>query len=90
MSTTPAQRQLIQRFKQLGSAYGRNRDLITVGAYAKGSDPRVDEAIEYWPAMLGYLQQDASQPVSLAQSIAELNELFREKSTGRQEGPARA
>jgi flagellum-specific ATP synthase len=78
--TTPPQRELIQRFKQLSSAYARNRDLITVGAYAKGSDPRVDDAIEHWPAMLRYLQQDASQPVSLSQSVAELGQLFRREA----------
>ncbi len=43
--TTPEQQQLIRRFRQLNSAYAQNRDLITIGAYAKGSDPRVDEAI---------------------------------------------
>ncbi len=78
--TTPAQRQLIQRFRQLSSAYSRNRDLIAVGAYAHGSDPRVDEAIRHWPAMLGYLQQDAGQPVTLAQSVSELEQLFGEQA----------
>ena len=43
--TTPEQQQLIRRFRQLNAAYAQNRDLITIGAYAKGSDPRVDEAI---------------------------------------------
>lgn len=81
---TPAQRQLVQRFRQLSAAYARNRDLITVGAYAHGSDPRVDEAIRYWPAMLGYLQQDAGQRVTLEQSVTELGQLFDEASSAAQ------
>ena len=47
--TTPEHQQLIRRFRQLNATYAQNRDLITIGAYAKGSDPRVDEAIQYWP-----------------------------------------
>lgn len=39
----------IQRFKQLTSSYQRNRDLINVGAYATGSDPLLDMAIQYYP-----------------------------------------
>jgi flagellum-specific ATP synthase len=83
--TTPAQRERILRFRQLSSAYARNRDLITVGAYAQGSDPRVDAAIKHRPEMLKFLQQEATQRVSLAQSIAELERLFRDDGavTGR-------
>jgi flagellum-specific ATP synthase len=40
--TSPEQQQLNRRFRQLNAAYAQNRDLITIGAYAKGSDPRVD------------------------------------------------
>jgi flagellum-specific ATP synthase len=74
--TTPEQRQLIRRFRQLNAAYGQNRDLITIGAYAKGSDPRVDEAIQYWPAIQKFLQQDGDESISFAQSFAALKGLF--------------
>jgi flagellum-specific ATP synthase len=74
--TTPEQRQLIRRFRQLNAAYGQNRDLITIGAYAKGSDPRVDEAIHYWPAIQKFLQQDGDESISFAQSFAALKGLF--------------
>ena len=74
--TTPEQRQLIRRFRQLNAAYAQNRDLITIGAYAKGSDPRVDEAIQYWPAIQKFLQQDGDESISFAQSFAALKALF--------------
>ncbi|MEI6721782.1 MAG: acyl-CoA dehydrogenase family protein, partial [Betaproteobacteria bacterium] len=35
----------VRRFRSLYSRYQRNRDLISVGAYAAGSDPRLDEAL---------------------------------------------
>jgi flagellum-specific ATP synthase len=74
--TTPEQQQLIRRFRQLNSAYAENRDLITIGAYAKGSDPRVDEAIQYWPQIQKFLQQDGNESISFAQSFAALKALL--------------
>ena len=68
--------ELIRRFRQLNAAYAQNRDLITIGAYAKGSDPRVDEAIQYWPAIQRFLQQDGDESISFAQSFAALKALF--------------
>ena len=76
MVTTPDQQQLIRRFRALNAAYAQNRDLITIGAYAKGSDPRVDEAIQYWPAIQKFLQQDGNESISFAQSFAALQALF--------------
>ena len=74
--TSPEQQQLIRRFRQLNAAYAQNRDLITIGAYAKGSDPRVDEAIHYWPAIQKFLQQDGDESISFAQSFTALQALF--------------
>ncbi len=47
----------VRTFKQLLSSFQRNRDLVSVGAYAKGSDPMLDKAIALWPQLEGYLQQ---------------------------------
>jgi flagellum-specific ATP synthase len=74
--TTPQHRELIRRFRQLNAVYSRNRDLITIGAYVKGSDPRVDEAIQYWPGMLRFLAQDALEPISFSQSLEALQQLL--------------
>jgi flagellum-specific ATP synthase len=46
-----------RRFKQLYARYQRNRDLIAVGAYARGSDPVTDQAIARYPDMEAFLQQ---------------------------------
>jgi flagellum-specific ATP synthase len=68
---------LIRRFRQMNAVYSQNRDLITIGAYVKGSDPRVDDAIQYWPAMVRFLQQDANAHVTFAQSLDALEQLLR-------------
>jgi len=62
--------------KHLYSTYMQNRDLISVGAYEKGSDERIDASIEAMPAMEGFLRQDMNTPQSLEQSLSDLRELF--------------
>ncbi len=47
----------VRNFKQLLSSFQRNRDLVSVGAYAKGSDPMLDQAITLWPQLEAFLQQ---------------------------------
>jgi flagellum-specific ATP synthase len=71
------QLQKIRRFRQLLAAYSSNRDLINVGAYHAGSDPKIDEAIGFQPALMQFLQQDMNQPVTLAQAQKELAALLK-------------
>ncbi len=66
---------LANRFKQVYSTYQQNRDLITVGAYRKGADARVDQAVEQWPKMLDFLRQDMYEPVGIERSYADLTQL---------------
>lgn len=65
-----------QRFKKLYSTYEQNRDLISVGAYQKGSDARIDEAIDYHPRLMEFLQQDMNQSVLFSQSLGDLKQLI--------------
>jgi flagellum-specific ATP synthase len=39
------------------AAYARSEDLIRIGAYQKGSDPVLDNAVQILPAVNGFLQQ---------------------------------
>ena len=43
---TPEQARAVARLREIYSNYRRNEDLITIGAYRRGTDPRVDEAID--------------------------------------------
>lgn len=73
---TPEHLAAVTRFRQLNSTYQRNRDLITVGAYAQGSDPRIDEAINAYPRILDFIQQDMRTAVNFGQSIHDLASLL--------------
>jgi flagellum-specific ATP synthase len=66
------QLELARRFRQITALYEHNRDLITIGAYQRGSDPRIDNAIARWPQIEGYLRQDMRERVSLGASTAQL------------------
>jgi flagellum-specific ATP synthase len=75
--TTPEHQQLARKLKQLYSRYERSRDLISVGAYAPGSDPLLDEAIRLHPRIIAFLQQDITQKCSISESLDGLRALFQ-------------
>jgi flagellum-specific ATP synthase len=66
------------RFRQTVAAFEKNRDLISVGAYRRGSDPSIDYAIEKYPEILRFLQQGAKDKSSLEDSKAQLFNIMRE------------
>ncbi|WP_421254383.1 flagellar protein export ATPase FliI [Aeromonas sp. 600948] len=57
MVTSPEHMELARTLKQFYSLYQQNRDLITIGAYSQGSDPRIDRAIIQKPYLDQFLQQ---------------------------------
>jgi flagellum-specific ATP synthase len=77
---TREQLDLANRFKQVYSTYQQNRDLISVGAYRRGADPRVDQAVEHWPRMLEFLRQDMYEPLGLERSVSDLRQLVTQFS----------
>ena len=68
----------VRWFRQLYAVYQQNRDLITVGAYTPGSDPRVDEAIQMHRPMMDFLAQGMNEAVSWEDSRAELEVLVEQ------------
>ncbi len=70
---TPRERlDLAMKFRQVYSTYQQNRDLIAVGAYRRGADPRVDLAVDAWPKIVEFLRQDMYEPVGFERSQADL------------------
>jgi flagellum-specific ATP synthase len=69
----------VQRLRQLVAAYQSNRDLIAVGAYQPGADPRVDEAVARWPRIIEFSRQDVHQASDIADSRTALAQLFEDK-----------
>ena len=72
----PAQFDTVRRFKQMLSRYQRNRDLISVGAYAAGHDLQLDQAIALYPKLEAFLQQGMDERTDYAASVARMAGLF--------------
>lgn len=79
---SPEHIQLVHRFKQIMSTYQRNRDLIAVGAYQRGTDPTIDDAIERYPWLESYLRQGVDTPVSFDQAFNELKAILEANTHG--------
>jgi flagellum-specific ATP synthase len=77
-----SQLELARRLRQTTATYEHNRDLITIGAYQRGSDPRIDNAITRWPQIESYLRQDMHERVELTASISQLALTMAEAPAG--------
>jgi flagellum-specific ATP synthase len=74
--TDPAWRERIRNLKRLMAAHSAQRDLIAIGAYQRGSDPAVDEALARWPAILQFLGQDVTEAADVEASRTALAQLL--------------
>ena len=59
------------------ATYRRAEDLINIGAYAKGSNPKIDYAISMIDKLNEYLRQPVKERASLAESADALAGLFQ-------------
>lgn len=80
--TKPEHQQTARSFKRIYSTYQQNRDLISVGAYVKGSNPQIDEAIRLYPSLTQFLQQGINEPVDFAQSMHDLTAVMENAAGG--------
>jgi flagellum-specific ATP synthase len=78
---TEQELELTRRFKLRYSRYQRSRDLISVGAYVRGGDPELDDAIAIYPRLEIFLRQQMNEQVSVAESREQLNALVGDEST---------
>ena len=70
------QQQRALRLKQLYSVYRRNHDLISVGAYSPGHDPKLDAAVSHYPAIEAFLQQSINERSSIEDASATLTDIL--------------
>jgi flagellum-specific ATP synthase len=72
MVTSPQHMELARTLKQFYSLYQQNRDLITIGAYSQGSDPRIDRAIVQKPYLDQFLQQGMREVIHYDEGLQSL------------------
>jgi len=67
---------LITEARDLLAVYRENEDLINVGAYAKGTNPHIDKAIEKYELIREFLRQADEEKISRVDSFARLKEIL--------------
>ena len=67
---------LARQFKDILATYREAEDLINIGAYAEGSNPKIDLAIQKIEAFNRFLQQDIGESASMADSISGLKKVM--------------
>jgi len=76
MVTSDEHQELARQLKQVYALYQQNKDLISIGAYSKGNDPRIDQAIQLLPVINFFLQQKMNEVIPYDQSLAQLQEIL--------------
>ena len=71
----PEHRAAAGRLRELLAAYERQRDLILLGAYQRGSDPVTDEAIARMGRINAFLGQLADEAAPFDETVAQLRAL---------------
>jgi len=54
------------------AVYRKNEDLVNIGAYSKGTNPKVDRAVERQPGLMQFLRQNVTEKWSRERSLIEL------------------
>lgn len=76
MVTSKEHQDLARQLKQIYSVYQQNKDLIAIGAYTKGNDPRIDQAINVLPVINFFLQQQMQEVIPYDLSLQQLQEII--------------
>ncbi|HQU14461.1 MAG TPA: FliI/YscN family ATPase, partial [Thermodesulfobacteriota bacterium] len=58
----PAHKEAASRFRELLATFRKHEDMISIGAYKEGSNPKVDRAIRMIDRLKGYLRQGMNEP----------------------------
>lgn len=66
-----------RRFKEIMATYSEAEDLINIGAYAKGTNPKIDDAIERYPKYMAFLSQGMHDKSTFSQAVNELKTISK-------------
>jgi len=68
---------LRNRAVEVMATYGDAEDMISIGAYADGSDKKIDYAKQMMPQLVDFLRQDVKQKVSFSEGHERLKAMFK-------------
>jgi flagellum-specific ATP synthase len=85
----PEQWKLANRMKGLIGTYNESIDLIQIGAYQSGTNPKLDEAIAMMPLIERFTAQDVHDRSNILTAVNGLKALFNNPNPDRSDGVAR-
>jgi FliI/YscN family ATPase len=74
---SPEQGEAAAKIRDAMATHQRSEDLINLGAYAGGANPKLDAAIRMRPQLLDFLKQDAAANSAFDQTMTQMRELAR-------------
>ena len=83
MVTSEEHLSMARLIKQNYSLYQQNRDLITIGAYQRGADHRLDQAIAVRPVLDQFLQQRMKEVIPYDTCLEQLQQVASALNRGR-------
>lgn len=74
---TSEQRAAARQLREALATYHQSEDLIQLGAYVSGSNPKLDSAIRSRPKLIEFLRQDADGKSPLEETMARLGDVAK-------------
>jgi len=74
---TPEELAVVSNARDLLALYRKNEDLINIGAYTKGTNPRIDLAIEKYESLARFLRQPFHEKVSRQSSFEQISAILK-------------
>jgi flagellum-specific ATP synthase len=68
-----------QRAREMLATYREAEDLLAIGAYKRGAVPRLDEALDYMPALEGFLRQRFDDPSTPEQTRQRFTQVWKSR-----------
>ena len=67
---------MAEQVRDVLATYEKQRDLILLGAYQRGTDRKVDFAIDNIDAVQGFLKQGTQEKTDFQETLSRVNKLF--------------
>lgn len=71
-------KQAAAKLRETLATYEKQRDLILLGAYQYGTDPKTDYAIDKYDAIIDFLKQSTEESMEFEETVNRLIQLFAE------------
>ena len=68
--------ELAGKLKEIVTTYRESEDLINIGAYVRGSNPMIEEALKKMPAINAFLKQEVEEYSSFEDTLEQLNKIL--------------